>query len=308
MELRHLRYFVEVAHRKHFTQAAEELSLAQPALSQQIQQLERELGIALLERTSRRVRLTSAGEVFLKRAELILAEAEQAQREMQEFAGLKRGRVVIGALQSLDAFHFSALLARLHARYPEIEIVLREEAHEELLELLKVGTLDLSLLQVIGRTQPLELTTLSLATEELLTEEIVLVVSPNHPLASQQQVSMDNLRDETFISFKPGSSLRYILLQRARDAGFAPRIFFESGDLWAIRSLVAEGLGVAVLPRSVAETPGRQIVPLSFSPQPLLRTILLAWDTHVYHAPATTACLDFMRNDIHEHPWKQEGL
>src|ERR1700730_11754656 len=134
MELRHLRYFVAVAQRKHCTRAAEELNLAQPALSQQIQQLERELGVALLERTSRRVRLTPAGEAFLSRAERILAEVEQAQREMQEFAGIKRGRVVIGALQSLDAFHFSALLARFHSRYPEIEIILREEANEELLE------------------------------------------------------------------------------------------------------------------------------------------------------------------------------
>src|SRR5215469_9189063 len=115
MELRHLRYFVAVAQKKHFTQAAEELNLAQPALSQQIQQLERELGLLLLERTSRSVRLTLAGEVFLRRAERILREVELAQQEMQEFAGLKRGRVVIGTLQSLEAFHFSALLARFHA-------------------------------------------------------------------------------------------------------------------------------------------------------------------------------------------------
>lgn len=305
MELRHLRYFVAVARRKHFTQAAEELSLAQPALSQQIQQLERELGLLLLVRTSRSVRLTSAGEVFLKRAEQILSEVELARREMQEFAGLKHGRVVIGALQSLTAFHFPALLARLHARYPEIEIVLREESNEELVELLQASALDLSLLQITSNPSSLELSSLPIAKEELLTEEIVLITAPGHPLARRHQVMVEDLRGESFISFKPGSNLRSILLQSAQAAGFTPHILFESGELGTIRSLVAEGLGIALLPRLVAEAPGREIALVSFVPDPPMRTILLAWHTGVYHTPATTACLAFMREDIHEHPWKK---
>jgi LysR family transcriptional regulator, transcription activator of glutamate synthase operon len=303
MELRHLRYFIAVAHKKHFTQAAEELNLAQPALSQQIQQLERELEIALLERTSRRVRLTAAGEAFLARAERILAEVERAQQEMQEFAGLARGRVVIGALQSLDAFHFSALLARFHALHPGIEIVLREEAAEVLLELLLASHLDLSLLQITEDTLAEKLTTSPLATEKLLTEEIVLVVAPNHPLAHAKHIAVEELRNEPFVSFKTGSGLRNILLQHSLAAGFTPRILFESGDLGTVRSLVAEGLGIAILPRSVAEAPGREIAPISFHPHPLVRTILLAWHTHVYHTPATGAFLAFIHNDIHEHPW-----
>ncbi|HEY0753533.1 MAG TPA: LysR family transcriptional regulator [Ktedonobacteraceae bacterium] len=306
MELRHLRYFVAVAHRRHFTQAAEELNLAQPALSQQIQQLERELGITLLERSSRHVRLTPAGEAFLSRAEHILADVAQAQQEMHEFAELKRGRVVIGALQSLDAFHFSALLARFHARYPDIEIILREEAGEKLLELLHSGILDLSLLQVTGNELATKFAAELIATEKLLTEEVVLIVSPGHALASLQQVPMEELRNESFISFKAGSVLRAILQQKAMAAGFVPRISFESGDLGTIRSLVAEGLGIALLTRSVAEAPGRKVIPLSFSPYPLWRIILLAWHTRISHTSAATACLDFMRNDIHEHPWAKE--
>ena len=303
MELRHLRYFVAVAHKKHFTQAAEELHLAQPALSQQIQQLERELGIALLERTSRRVRLTAAGEAFLARAERILAEVERAQREMQEFADLTRGRVVIGALQSLDAFHFSSLLARFHACYPGIEIVLREEGTEVLLELLSAGQLDLSLTQITSGELPLELTDPSIACEKLLKEEIVLVVAPKHSLAHIGQITLEELRDETFISFKLGSGLRHMLLQSSLAAGFTPRILFESGDLGTIRSLVAEGLGIAILPRSTAEAPGREIALISFSPHPLVRTICLAWHTRVYHAPAAAAFRSFIRSDIQEHPW-----
>ncbi len=304
MELRQLRYFVAVAHRKHFTQAAEELNLAQPALSQQIQHLERELGVTLFERTSRRVRLTSAGEALLVRAEHILAEVEWAQMEMQEYTGLARGRVVIGALQSLEAFRFPTLLSRFHTRYPGIEIVLREEATERLLELLNMGQLDLTIIQIIDDSWPLELTTSSVVIERLLTEELVLVVAPDHALAHRQNVTVEELRDEPFVLFKPGSGLRHTVIQRSLAGGFTPRILFESGELATIRSLVAEGLGISVLPRSVAEAPGREVAIVSLGPSPV-RTVLLAWHTNVYHAPAAAAFLSFIRNDIHDHPWKE---
>src|SRR5579872_6523146 len=176
MELRQLRYFVAVAQKRHFTQAAQELSIAQPALSQQVRQLERELGVTLFERSSRHVRLTPPGEALLVRAERILAEVEWARMEMQEYTGLARGRVVVGALQSLEAFRFPALLARFHTRFAGIEIVLREEATERLLELLNTGQLDLTLIQIMDNSWPLELTTSAIITEKLLTEELVLVV------------------------------------------------------------------------------------------------------------------------------------
>jgi DNA-binding transcriptional LysR family regulator len=303
MELRHLRYFVAVAHKKHFTRAAEELHLAQPALSQQIQQLEQELGVALLERTSRQVRLTSAGEAFLARSEGILAEVERVQMEMQEFAGLLHGRIEIGALQSLEAFGFISLLARFHKSYPGIEIILQEEANEKLLELLKAGQLDLSLIQITGATFPPDMTIPAISTEALVTEEIVLVVSASHALAQARHVSMEQLREEPFVAFKPGSGLRQIMIQSCQSAGFSPHILFESGNLDTIRSMVAEGLGISMLPHSVAEAAGSEIVSISFDPHPLFRTILLAWHSHRYQSPAATAFLSFFRQDIHEYPW-----
>lgn len=302
MELRQLRYFVEVAHKKHFTKAAEQLSIAQPALSQQIRQLEHELGVSLFERTSRQVRLTSAGEALLVRAERILAEVEWARMEMQEYSGLVRGRVVIGALQSLEAFRFPALLATFHKHYPGIEIVLREEALEQLVALLSKGQLDLSVIQIIDSSWPLEITALPIVTEKLLTEELVLVTAPEHTLAHRQHVAVEELQDEPFISFKSGSGLKHAILQRSIAAGFTPRMLLESGELSTIRLLVAEGLGISILPRSVAEASGKAVAIVSLDP-PSTRTLLLAWHTNVYHSPASTAFLSFMRNDIHDHPW-----
>lgn len=118
--------------------------------------------------------------------------------------------------------------------------------------------------------------------------------------------AVEELRNEAFISFKSGSGLRHAITQRSLKAGFTPRILLESGELGTIRSLVAEGLGISVLPRSVAEAAGKEIAIISLSP-PSVRTLLLAWHTHVYHAPASTAFLAFIRNDIRDHPWQVQA-
>ncbi len=112
MDVRQLRSFVTLAHHRHFTRAAAQPHIAQPALSQQIQQLERELGVLLVQRTRRRIELTAPGEVLLARAERILAEMERVQTDMAEFAGVRRGRIVLGVLQSLSGYWLSDVLTR----------------------------------------------------------------------------------------------------------------------------------------------------------------------------------------------------
>ena len=307
IELRQLHYFVTVAHMRNFTRAAEQLHIAQPALSQQIQQLERKLHVSLFERTNRQVRLTSAGEALLVRAERILAEVEWARQEMQEYSEMARGRVVIGALQSLEAFQFPELLSRFHTRYPGVEIVLREESTEQLIALLDTRQLDMSVIQILDNVWPPELTTSTIVTEKLLTEEVVLVVASHHRLAHAQHITMEALRDESFVSFKPGTGLRQVMMQRCIAAGFTPRMLLESGELATIRSLVAEGLGISVLPRSVAEASGKKVAIISLEP-PSMRTLMLAWQTNIHHAPASTAFLTFIRNDVRDHPWQRTNL
>src|SRR4051812_42958578 len=146
VELRQIRYFAAVARRRHFTAAAEAIGVAQPALSQQIRLLERELRIDLFDRTGRRVRLTPAGEAFLVRAERVLAEVASAQAEMAEFAGAVRGRVVVGTLPSLAEHQLPRLVAGFHERHPGLELVLREERTANLMALLSNGEVELALL------------------------------------------------------------------------------------------------------------------------------------------------------------------
>lgn len=290
MELRQLRYFVAVARHRHFTRAAEEVGVAQPALSQQIRNLERELGVLLFDRTSRRVQLTEAGKVFLARAEALLAEATRAQVEMQEFAGLVRGRVTIGAVPSLDDRWLAALLARFYRRYPGIELALREETTAQVADLVARGRLDLALLhRTPGPAAP------GLAIAPLFTEDLVLAVAPDHPLAGREGVALHDVREAPWILLKPGSAIRQTVLEAAAVAGYTPHIACESGALTTVRALASAGLGVAVLPRSVAVAEGSPIAVLALGPPRLTRTVALAWREGPPRSAAAAAFLAFAR-------------
>ena len=204
--MRQLRYFAAVARRAHFTQAARDIGIAQPAISQQIAQLERELRVTLLDRTSRSVRLTDAGKAFLKRAERILADVAVAEAEMHEYAGLLRGRIVVGSLQLLSELMLPKLLRRFHARYPQIEIALREDVTDLMLAGLREGELDVALVHLTDPAPGADL-----EVEPLFDDELALAVAPHHRLAASAHARLSDVRDEPFISFRPGSGLNATL-------------------------------------------------------------------------------------------------
>lgn len=296
MESRQLRSFVTLAQHRHFTRAAAQLHIAQPALSQQIQQLERELGVRLFHRTRRRVEVTAPGEVLLARATHILAEMERAQTEMAEFAGLRRGRILLGALQSLSGYWLSGVLTRFHAQYPGIEIELQEDGTEQLVELLVGGRLDFAVLHVTGSSVPVTLSEPQMRVETLFHEELLLITAPDHPLTRRSLVAMPELRDEPFIAFKPGGGLRRALAAASAAAGFSPHIVCESGNLTTIRALVAEGMGVAILPRSVADAPGRAVAEVRVPMFELTRKVVLVHRADHYHSAAAEMCMRFLRS------------
>ncbi len=297
MELRQLRYVVAVARRRHFTAAAADLHVAQPALSQQIRLLERELGVELFDRSGHRVRPTTAGEAFVARAERMLAEAASARAEMAEFAGLARGRVVIGSLPSLAERQLPALLAGFHALYPGIELFLREETTAQLLALARAGEVDAALVHQTATDRP----PVDITLDTLFTEELVAVVAPGHRLAAHARLPLRALREEPLISSKPGSAIRQTVLDACTAAGFTPHIAFESGGTATVRALAAAGLGVAILPLSdaVAEGPAVAFAPL----QPALtRTVALAWSAERYRPAAAAAFLSYARDALRRPP------
>jgi LysR family transcriptional regulator, transcription activator of glutamate synthase operon len=291
MDLRQLRYLVALAEELNFTRAAANQHVAQPALSQQIRRLEDELGLALVERTTRRVALTEAGELLVVRARRILTELESAQTELQGLRGMYTGHVNIGAMHTMGPVDLSLALALFHERHPGVGLTVREQTSEEMAEMLRVDELDLAFLSVTERVE-----SHGLGLHQLLVEELVAVLPHEHRLGSRSRVRMVELAGEPFISYRQGSRLRELLIAAGRHAGYEPRVALESNESQRIRRLVARGLGVAILPRSDAEGPGAEVCVATLTEPALTRDITLAWREGRRHAPAAAEFLDLSRD------------
>jgi DNA-binding transcriptional LysR family regulator len=284
MELRQLTYFEAVVRHGGFGRAAAALHIAQPAVSVQVRKLEAELGVTLLSRTTRRVRLTQAGELFLDRARRVLAELDAARTDLAGLAGALIGRVRIGAIQAVDPFDLSGALAEFHARYPAVELTLKSGPLRTLLGHLDEDRIDLAVAPLPPGLPE------RFAAAPLFTDELVLVTAPDHATAGAGPLDPAALRAEPFVCLPADSGLRAILDRVAGAAGFAPRVQFESTNLPRLRDLVAHGLGVALLARSVAEAPGPPLAVHSVAPEPIWRPVGLLHRHDRPPGPAARAC------------------
>jgi LysR family transcriptional regulator, transcription activator of glutamate synthase operon len=290
MEIAQLRYLVALAEELHFTRAAAREHIAQPALSQQIRRLEEEVGLALVERTTRRVSMTDAGELLVARARRVLAELDAARAELQALRGVQSGRVSVGALHTMGPIDLSLVLAVFHSRHPAVELTVREQSSEELAEMLRVDELDLAFLSVTERIE-----SHGLGLHQLVSEELVAVLPPDHRLGDRRRVRMAELADEQFISFREGARLRELLMSAGRSAGFEPQIKLESNESRRIRRLVSRGMGVAILPRTDAIEPGADVAVAALTDPALRRDITLAWREERRQPPAAAEFMTLAR-------------
>jgi DNA-binding transcriptional LysR family regulator len=286
MDFRQLRYLVALADEGNFTRAAAREHIAQPALSQQIRRLEQQLGLALVERTTRRVALTEAGRLLVARARSILADVEAAQSEMDSLRGAFSGHVSVGTMHTMGPIDVSIVLAAFHRRHPGVELTVREQSSEELAELVRLDELDMAFLSVTERVE-----SHGLGLAQLVSEELVAIVPIDHRLAGRQRIELAELADDEFVSYRPGSRLRELLLSAAASAGFQPRILLESNESRRVRGLVARGMGVAILPRSDVVGPGANVKMLSLLGPAVTRDITLAWREGRRRSPAAAAFL-----------------
>jgi LysR family transcriptional regulator, transcription activator of glutamate synthase operon len=289
MELRHLRCLVAVADERHFTRAAQRLHIAQPALSQQIRRLEQEVGLELVDRTTRTVRMTDAGETLVRHARRILHEADVAAAELEELRGLGRGRLSIGASQTMGAVDLSALLAHFHAEFPAIELAVHEDLSVSLAGALRRDELDLAFITTTGEDDGLE-------SQPLASEPLVCALPPGHRLSRQAKLDVGDLEGDTFIAFRRGATIRQRVEAAAESRGFSPRVGFETNDLTRMRALVSAGLGVAVLPHSDASRAGPEVVGVPFDDPALVHTVVIGWRAGRRHSPATRAFLRVTRS------------
>ncbi|MGW2312583.1 LysR family transcriptional regulator [Actinomadura luteofluorescens] len=246
MELRQLEYFVAVTEEAGFTKAAARLHVAQPGVSAQIRQLERELGQPLLDRSGRTVRLTEVGAAVLPYARAALAAVEGARLAVDELTGLLRGHVTIGTIDWIRSLDLPGMLAGFHRDHPDIEITVVQEDSATLTEGLRTGRIDLAFLS-LGAGPPE-----GLATRVVIEQDLVAAVARTHPLARRSTITLRALAEENLICLPRGTGLRSVLDGAFADAGLRPRVAFEAGEPPVLAEIAAHGLGVAVLPESAA--------------------------------------------------------
>jgi DNA-binding transcriptional LysR family regulator len=247
MELRHLRYFIAVAEELHFTKAAEKLHIAQPPLSQQIQQLEAELGVELFDRkTKRQVQLTEAGKVFLQEVQIILKQLEAAVELTQKAGRGETGKLQIGFTSLLIYDLLPLVLRKFRQQFPQVETVLVELTTSQQEQALRD-----SLINVGFAHPPLEDQTIS--SQCIYKETLIVALSTNHDLAQTEYVSVRSLFNEPLIMFPrylaPGLYDRIMSLFEETD--FKPNITQEAVQMQTIIGLVSAGIGVALIPSSL---------------------------------------------------------
>jgi DNA-binding transcriptional LysR family regulator len=248
MELRHLRYFRAVAEELHFGRAAERLHVAQPPLSQQIRQLERELGVRLLARTTRRVELTPAGQAYFKRAVAILEAVDDAGDQARRVARGVEGHLAIGCVGSATYSLLPNLVRALREALPGVDVSVRGEmlAPAQIAALLS-GEIDLALLR-----PPVEES--GLVVETVRRDRLLIGLPEGHPLAGRAELRASDLRDEEFVAHTGHgrSVMNSVLTAICADAGFVPRVRHQVEETSTLVTLVAAGLGVAVVPEPTA--------------------------------------------------------
>jgi LysR family transcriptional activator of glutamate synthase operon len=288
VELRQLVYFEAVVRCGGFSRAAEQLRIAQPAVSAQVRRLETELGTPLLERTTRRVALTQAGALFLARARTVLEQVEGARADLAELAAVLRGHIRIGATLVLGSVDLPGSLAQFRRRYPGVTLALRAGLIAELLRDLDAGELDI----VLGPLHP-ELVA-GHHVRPLVEESVVLVTPPGWLAPGAGPARLTDVRDEPFVCLRPGSGLHTILVQAAAAEGFTPRVELETHSPASIRELVAAGLGVALLAASSVRAAGPAVQVRDLQPAPHHPPIGLIWARDREPGPATRAWQQYL--------------
>lgn len=271
MELRHLRYALAIADELHFGRAAARLHIAQPPLSQQIKQLEDEIGVRLFDRSHRRVRLTDAGAAFMAEARRTLASAERAADAARRAARGEVGRLAIGYVSSAAYQLLPALVRAFRRRAPDVTLALEEMSSSEQSRALAARALDLG---IVRRPPPVEP---GLAGTVVRREPTVLALPRDHALAPRRTLRLRELAREPFVVFpaRPRPSWADVAVDLCRRAGFEPRIVQEAIEMASALSLVAAGIGIALVPASVRAVRRPGVVFRAIAPAPISELMLV---------------------------------
>jgi DNA-binding transcriptional LysR family regulator len=261
VELRYLKYFVTVAERQNFTRAAEELRVAQPAISQQIKVLEEELGVSLLHRTKRSVKLTAAGNAFLSEAKEILAHAELSKQIARRAARGETGSLAIGCVGAGASAFLPKLIQTYRKKFPAVRVHLFEMTPEHQFQAFAREKIDVGFMRAVAASDEKNFTQ-----DRIYRDCLMLALPESHALAKSKQVRLDKFAREDFVMFKRSEAPKLFdeMTQLCAKAGFIPQIVSEPPMIQTLLMAVAAGIGVAMVPGCVRSyrQPGVTILPV----------------------------------------------
>jgi DNA-binding transcriptional LysR family regulator len=286
MELRQLEYLIGVADERNFTRAAARMSVAQPGVSAQIRRLERELGHELLDRSGREIRPTEVGAAVIEQARLALAAIDNARAIADEFTGLLRGRVAVGMLSGCNSADVPRMLADFHHAHPAIDISLTEDTSEDLIAAVRAGLLDAAIV-ALGTEDPE-----GISTQTIVDESLVAVVGLDDPLATHSTITLTKLAGRQLVCLPRGTGIRSLVDDACAALGVRPRIAFEASDLQMLADLASRGLGVAIVPSSLAAANPTTLRALTVTRPALRGRVALAWLDSPHRAAARRALIN----------------
>jgi LysR family transcriptional activator of glutamate synthase operon len=260
MEMRQIKYFIEVAKEEHVTEAAYRLHVAQSAVSRQIAKLEGELGVELFSREGRSVRLTHAGKIFLQHAETAMDAMDKAVQAVNDYLNPEAGKIRLGFPNSLATKTLPHVISAFRSQYADVGFDFNQGSNRELRELVQRGEIDLAFVSPVPEPSP------EIETHIFFSEHMRALIPTHHRLAKQVSLNLRDLMDEQFVLFRTGYDMRALVIEACRQVNFEPRVAFESEDVYTIKGLVEAGLGVSLLPETllIDQTPmGTVSIPIS---------------------------------------------
>ncbi|MDQ0197977.1 LysR family transcriptional regulator [Neobacillus ginsengisoli] len=292
MEWQQFEYFQTLARMQHVTHAAEALSISQSALSRSIARFEDEIGVPLFERQGRSIRLNKYGHIFLKRVDSMMKEFYEGKQEIQDLLDPEQGEVSLGFLHTLSTNLIPDLIASFRSNYPKINFQLGQGPSHTLLEHLQLGEFDLCLIAPMEIKPPIQW-------RQLWSEELFVIVPKDHKFSNNQNITLEEIADESFIHLKKGFSLRMAIEQLFKEAGITPKITFEGEEADTVAGLVAAGLGISILP-NLKGTDQSKISQIRVRWPKCQRTIGIAWVEGRYLSPATQKFKQFVLDHSYE--------
>lgn len=285
MELRQLQYFQSVGQLLSITKTADKFHIAQPSITTAIQNLERELGVQLVDRSRRQIMLTTEGQIFLQKVNDILSRLADSVREMNDYGKLGKGHIRLGITPTTSGLIFPRIFAEFRAHHPHIDLTSDEGGSLTVIKSLLQGDLDIGIIILSELSSALEAFPISV-------EQVMLCLPQNHAMACCSSIPFSSLENDPFLLFKEDTYLRQVILQECDKNRIHPKVAFSSSQIETIVALVREGAGITFLLESIArKRTDITCLPLS---EPLFVKMGLAWSKDKYLSKAAQTFIDFV--------------